>query len=106
MSKAQVVLLWGSYYLLMLSSSHCAQVLRLEPHIMVSNRTGIPLQVMHFNDRMQQTFDDQAGGATHPQGAAPRHLDIPAGACTALSLSQTRCSCNRATHTLVVRPPP
>ena len=46
---------------------------------MVSNRTGIPLQVMHFNQQMQQTFDDQAGGATHPHGSGSRHLDIPAG---------------------------
>ena len=55
------------------------QVLRLEPHIMISNRTGIPLQVMHFNQQMQQTFDDQAGGATHPRGSGSRLLDIPAG---------------------------
>ena len=57
----------------------CAQVLRLEPHILFSNRTGIPLQLMHFNEGMQQTFDDKAGGATHPNGAAKGRLDIPAG---------------------------
>ncbi len=27
----------------------CVQVLRLEPHCVISNRTGTPLQIMHFN---------------------------------------------------------
>ena len=62
-----------------------AQVLRLEPHVVVSNLAGVPLQLLHFRDaEMSETFDDQAGGATHAPalakgGAAAGQLDVPAG---------------------------
>ena len=52
------------------------QVMRLESHCVVSNRTGIPLQLMQWrSDALWETFDDKAGGGTlvkDSKGGLPR----------------------------------
>lgn len=48
----------------------CTQALRLEPHHVISNHTGLPLQLMHFQpDSMQETYRRKAGGAVEVGGS-------------------------------------
>ena len=62
------------------------QALRLEPHHVVSNHTGIPLQLMHFHpDSMQETYGHKAGGtvkisrSTTPSGLPQARPAGPSG---------------------------
>ncbi len=49
------------------------QVLRLEPHCVISNRTGTPLQIMHFNagNKVQQ-LGGKATGVQPSRGQQPQ----------------------------------
>ena len=58
------------------------QVLRLESYCVVSNRTGIPLQLMQWQaSDSHQVFDNKAGGGTalreSKQGLPKRKADTP-----------------------------
>lgn len=82
----------------------CLQVLRLEPHCVISNRTGVPLQIMHHSpsNRLQRlggkALGVQPSRSQQPHQAPPglkgvvadprqdwtSCIDVPAGAITAL----------------------
>ena len=50
-----------------------AQVLRLEPHVVVSNRTGIPLQLMHYSSGASvQRLGNKATGVQPSRGQQPQ----------------------------------
>ena len=52
--------------------SHCVQVLRLEPHCVISNRTGTPLQIMHYSPSNKlQRLGAKASGVQPPPGKQP-----------------------------------
>ena len=49
------------------------QVLRLEPHVVVSNRTGIPLQLMHYSSGANvQRLGNKATGVQPSRGQQPQ----------------------------------
>ena len=51
----------------------CVQVLRLEPHCVISNRTGTPLQIMHFNTGNKvQRLGSKATGVQPSRGQQPQ----------------------------------
>ncbi len=51
----------------------CMQVLRLEPHCVISNRTGTPLQIMHFNTSNKvQRLGGKATGVQPSRGQQPQ----------------------------------
>jgi len=51
----------------------CLQVLRLEPHCVISNRSGTPLQIMHFNtDNKVQRLGGKATGVQPSRGQQPQ----------------------------------
>jgi len=51
----------------------CVQVLRLEPHCVISNRTGTPLQIMHFNTGNKvQRLGGKATGVQPSRGQQPQ----------------------------------
>ena len=88
---------------------HYLQVLRLEPHCVISNRTGMPLQIMHHSPSNKlQRLGDKASGVQPSQGQQPSRtppglkgvvadprqdwtscMDVPAGTLTPLP-----CACN------------
>lgn len=50
----------------------CWQVLRLEPHCVISNRTGLPLQIMHYSSGNKvQRLGGKATGLQPSQGQQP-----------------------------------
>ena len=49
------------------------QVLRLEPHCLVSNRTGIPLQLMHYSSSSSvQRMGNKATGVQPSRAQQPQ----------------------------------
>ncbi len=51
----------------------CVQVLRLEPHCVISNRTGTPLQIMHLNTGNKvQRLGGKATGVQPSRGQQPQ----------------------------------
>ena len=51
----------------------CVQVLRLEPRCVISNRTGTPLQIMHFNTGNKvQRLGGKATGVQPSRGQQPQ----------------------------------
>ena len=85
---------------LIITCPYSVQVLRLEPHCVISNRTGIPLQIMHYNPSNKlQPLGGKASGVQPSQGQQPSRtppglkgvvadprqdwtscMDVPAGA--------------------------
>ena len=53
--------------------SLCVQVLKLEPHCVISNRTDTPLQIMHFNiGNKVQRSGGKATGIQRSRGQQPQ----------------------------------
>ena len=48
----------------------CLQVLRLEPHVIISNRTPVPLQILQTRLALAAPSDRLAGGASFIGGGA------------------------------------
>ena len=57
---------------------YCMQVLRMEPHCVISNRTGVPLQLMHYSPGSSvQQLGNKATGVQPSRGQQPQR--VPSG---------------------------
>ena len=58
-------------------ASYALQVLQLEPHRLISNYTGIPLQLMHCPERAKDSFRNKAGGGLELGGGDTTPSGLP-----------------------------
>ncbi len=74
--KSPTILVADVQLFVALSCQACllgVQVLRLEPHCVISNRTSTPLQIMHFNTGNKvQRLGDKATGVQPSRGQQPQ----------------------------------